>query len=262
MPEGDTVWLSARRLDQALSGEVLERAELRVPAFATSDLTGRKVLEVVARGKHILHRFSEGLTLHTHLGMDGAWHIYERDGRWRRPGSEARVVLSTNARGAVGFSLGSVELLVTEEEGDVIGHLGPDLLGPDWDPIEAGRRLSEDPKRPLGDALLDQRVMAGLGNVYRSEICFLSGVDPWTPVGDVDVASIVGLSKRVIEANRTTGRQITTGDARPGRQRWVYGRRSRPCRRCGTAIRYEQRGPGERVVYWCPTCQPPVASLP
>jgi endonuclease-8 len=154
--------------------------------------------------------------------------------------------------------LGVVELLPTREEHRVLGHLGPDVLGPDWDPEEVVRRLGLRPERTIGDALLDQRAMAGPGNVYRSEICFLRGVDPWTPVKDVrDLFGVVALTKRLMEANRTTGTQVTTGDTRPGRSRWVYGRGRRPCLRCGSPIRRGELGdPGEeRVVYWCPSCQ-------
>src|SRR5207249_11923439 len=136
--------------------------------------------------------------------------------------------------------LGVVELLPTTREDDVIGHLGPDPLGGDWNAEEAIRRLAADPARAIGDALLDQRVMAGPGNIYRCEACFLRGLHPNMPVGSVqDLSAVVDLMKRLMEANRATGRQITTGDARRGRDRWVYGRAGRRCRRCGTAIRRE-----------------------
>jgi endonuclease-8 len=168
---------------------------------------------------------------------------------------------------AVGFRLGVCELLPTAREQEVVGHLGPDVLGPDWDAAEAVRRLLADPDRAVGTALLDQRVMAGPGNIYKCEVCFLRGVDPWTPVGQVDdLPGTVDLLKRLMEANRTSGRQITTGDTRPGRTHWVAGRNGKPCRRCGTPIRKAEQESGagsrsashdaDRVTWWCPTCQP------
>ena len=259
MPEGDTVFLAATRLDRALGGRVLTRTDFRVPRYSTVDLSGRSMHEVASRGKHLLFRIGDDVTLHTHFQMDGTWHIYPRGEGWRQPGHEARVVLETEPYVAVGFRLPVVEVLDRSEEERVVGHLGPDLLGPDWDPDEATRRLSADPTRPIGDALLDQTVMAGLGNVYRSEICFLLGLDPMTPVGQVpDPARVVDRSRATIYANRATGNQITTGDTRPGRTHWVYGRGGEPCRRCGTRIERTHEGSAglERVVYRCPRCQP------
>jgi endonuclease-8 len=256
VPEGDTVHLAALRLNQALGGRRLLRTDFRVPAFATSDLSGQTVLGVVARGKHLLLRTDARITLHTHFKMDGSWHLYRRGEAWSIPGNHVRVVLETEDGVAVGVRLGITELIPTDRENDAVGHLGPDVLGPDWDPEEAVRRLGADPNRAVGDALSDQRVMAGPGNIYRSEVCFLRGIHPQAPIGSVaDLAALVALTKRLMEANRATGRQITTGVDRPGLERWVYGRRGRPCRRCGTAIR-RQAEPSERVVYWCPNCQP------
>jgi len=259
VPEGDTVHLAATRLHAALAGRVLTRTDFRVPAFATSDLSGQVVREVVARGKHLLFRTDANLTLHTHFKMDGSWRVYRPGQRWQGPDFQVRAVLENAERVAVGFRLAVVELLPTRGESRVVGQLGPDVLGPDWDPQEALRRLRSKPERPIGTALLDQEVMAGPGNVYKCEICFLRGLDPWTPVGEVrDLDGLVALTKRVMEANRSTGTQITTGDTRPGRERWVYGRKGQPCRRCGTPIRQaEQEGyEGERITYWCPSCQP------
>ena len=255
MPEGDTAYLACRRMDAALAGHRLTRSDLRVPRHATADLSGRRVEGVVARGKHLLHRIEGGLTLHTHLDMEGAWHLYRPGDRWRRPAFQARVVLATETYEAVGFSLGTVDLVATEREHEIVGHLGPDLLGDDWDPDEAARRLAADPNTAIGEALLDQRLMAGLGNVYRSEVCYLAGISPETPVGGCDLDHVVALSKRLIEANRATGNQITTGDARPGRGRWVYGRDRRPCRRCGTPVVKRSSASG-RPLYLCPSCQP------
>lgn len=258
MPEGDTVHLAARRLNEALSGRILVRTDFRVPSIATADLSGQTIREVVARGKHLMFRTDAGVTLHTHFEMEGSWHLYRHGERWRGPAHEVRVVLETAEHRAVGFRLPVVDLLPTTEEPRVVGHLGPDVLGPDWDPDEALRRLSADPGRTVGELLLDQRVMAGPGNVYRSEVCFLRGIHPSTRIGEVrDPAGVVRLTKRLMEANRGTGQQVTTGDTRRGRERWVYGRAGEPCRRCGSTI-VREYDPNGRPVFWCPACQPPV----
>jgi len=255
VPEGDTVYLAGSRLNAALAGQTLTRTDFRVPRFATVDLSGRRVREVVARGKHLLFRIQDGVTLHTHFMMDGTWQLYRPRERWSSPAFQARAVLETQPWIAVGFRLAVTELIPTQDEAEVVGHLGPDLLGPDWDAAEALRRLKKHGDRPLGEALLDQAVMAGLGNVYKCEVCYLRGLDPWLPVAMVpDLEAVVALAKRLIEANRTTGAQVTTGDLRRGRGQWVYARGGRPCRRCGTPIRRRQET-GERVTYWCPHCQ-------
>jgi endonuclease-8 len=262
VPEGDTVWRTALHLDQALSGSVLVSSDFRVPAYATLDLSGRAVMETLARGKHLLTRIGEGdeaVTLHTHLKMEGSWHLYRGGSPWRRPAHQARVVLRTADWTAVGFSLGIVEVLGRAEEDQVVGHLGPDLLGPDWDLDEAVRRVRSDPDRAVGEAILDQRNLAGIGNMYKSELCFLLGLDPRRPVGDVpDVAALVRKAKRLLEANKMRTAQTTTGDTRRGSQLWVYRRGGQPCRRCGTPVEVGMQGPQtqERATYWCPRCQP------
>lgn len=261
MPEGDTVWRTARRLHDALAGAVLLRCDLRVPRLATADLTGRRVLEARSRGKHLLTRFEGGLTLHSHLGMEGAWQVRAADGRRGSggPSHEIRALLGTADALAVGYRLPVLELLRTDEEDRAVGHLGPDLLGADWDAGEALRRLLADPARPVGEALLDQRILAGVGNVYRSELCFLARVPPWTPVGEVpEPARLVALARRLLVANRHRVRRSTTGELHRDRMLYVYGRARRPCRRCGTAVRSGELGPpGEqRIAYWCPRCQP------
>jgi endonuclease-8 len=258
VPEGDTVLVLAGQLHAALAGQVLRRTDVRVPRFAVADLTGQVVREVVARGKHLLLRTDGGATLHTHLKMDGRWDLYRPGARWRGPVRRVRVVLETDPWVAVGSSLGIVELVDTGREEEVLGHLGPDVLGPDWDPDEVLRRLTATPERTVGEAAIDQRVMAGPGNIYRSEALYLHGTDPWTPVAELrDPAGLIDLIKRLMEANRHTGRQVTTGDPRPGRSRWVYGRGGQPCRRCGTPIRQAELGEAtqERAVWWCPSCQ-------
>jgi len=259
VPEGDTVWLTARRLHAALGGQSLVRGDLRVPKLATVDLAGRRVLEVVARGKHLMARLEGEVTLHSHLRMDGAWHLYAPGERWRGGAPhQVRAVLETRSRTAVGYRLPVLELLPTAEEATVVGHLGPDLLGPDWDPARALAALAADPARPVGEALLDQRNLAGIGNVYAAELCFLRGVTPWTPFGDVGAPEkLVVLARRLLEANKARPGHVTTGDTRRGRTNWVYGREHQPCLRCGTPVRSARHGRAEqdRVAYWCPRCQ-------
>ncbi|HET7432127.1 MAG TPA: DNA-formamidopyrimidine glycosylase family protein [Nocardioides sp.] len=261
MPEGDTVWRAARRLDQALSGRVLTRTDVRVPAYATTDLAGATVTETVSRGKHLLTRIdgAGSWTLHTHLKMEGGWRVLAPGQRWPRPAHTARVVLETADAVAVGFSLGIVEVVPREREPDLVGHLGPDLLGPDWDPVEALRRLREQPDRTVKEALLDQTRLAGVGNMYACELCFISGVDPQTPVGEVpDLPRMVARAHQLLDQNRHRAVQSTTGDLTPRRNLWVYARGGQPCRRCGTRIVSTELGdPGrERVTYHCPRCQP------
>jgi endonuclease VIII len=261
VPEGDTVYLAARRLHDALAGRVLTRSDFRVPQLATTDLTGQQVLEVVSRGKHLLTRVGSGRTVHTHFRMDGTWHLYRPGTRWSGgPAYQVRVVLENADWQAVGYRLPVVELIATADEHTVVGHLGPDLLGPDWDLAEAVRRLRTDPTREIAPALLDQRNLAGIGNLYKTEALFLSGVTPWTAVADVDVEAIVRRAQRLMAANRDHWQQSTTGSTRRGEDHWVFERAGRPCRRCGTRVLEAlQAEPGRelvaRISYWCPTCQ-------
>jgi endonuclease-8 len=220
------------------------------------------VREFVSRGKHMLLRLDDGTTLHTHFRMDGTWHLYVPGERWRGgPDHEVRVVLETDDAVAVGYRLPVVEFVPTKDEDSVVGHLGPDLLGPDWDQEEALRRLRERPDREIGPALLDQRNLAGIGNLYKAEALYLRGVTPWTRVGDVtDLPALVALAQRLLHANREHWSQVTTGDTRPGRGQWVFERAGRPCRRCGTPIRMAEQVEREepaygRLTYWCPHCQ-------
>jgi formamidopyrimidine-DNA glycosylase len=257
MPEGDVVWYTGRRLHEALAGRPLTRSDFRVPRLATADLTGDVVIETVSRGKHLLTRTRDGLTVHTHLRMDGSWRV--------RPAAEQvrdshriRLVLANAEWQAVGYQLGIVELIRTSAERQVTGHLGPDLLGPDWDCAEAVQRLSAEPGRPIAEALLDQRNLAGVGVAFAAEMLFLRGIDPWRLVGDVQgLPALVELGQQLLDFNKTRLDRVTTGDTRRGRESWVYGRAGRPCRRCGTPIRRGEQGPPgqERLRFWCPACQ-------
>jgi endonuclease VIII len=257
MPEGDVVWRTARQLDKALAGRVLTRSDFRVPRYATSDLSGRAVDGTISRGKHLLTRVQGGLTIHTHLRMEGSWRIRPAGGLVP-PDHRIRLVLGNDECIALGYRLGIVEILPTGDEGRIVGHLGPDLLGPDWDTAEAIRRLRADPSRAVGEALLDQRNLAGLGNFFVTEMLFLRGVSPWRSVGQVeDLDALVELGRRLLDANKTRIDQVTTGDRAPGRRSWVYGRAGEPCRRCGTTVRRAEQGVTgeERARFWCPACQ-------
>lgn len=262
MPEGDTVWAAAKRLHSALAGRELTKSDFRVPRYATVDLTGRPVTEAVARGKHLLIRIEAEtpVTVHSHLKMEGSWHIYHPGQKWRRPAFTARAVLATAESVAVGFSLGTLEVIHTASEPDAVGHLGPDLLGPDWDPDEAVRRLLQKPDRAIGLALLDQRNLAGIGNIYRNEACFLAGVHPSVPVAEVPrLDRMVETSQRLLQVNRDRKIRTTTGMTPPGAGMWVYRRDRQPCRRCGTLVRRGRLGEtttAARDIYYCPFCQP------
>jgi endonuclease-8 len=258
VPEGDTVYATAHRLTEALGGAILIKGELRHPRLATADLAGRTFRRAVSVGKHLFLRFDDELSLHCHLGMDGSWRVYDR----RPPiGHRVRAVLATADRYALGTSLLEMALVRTPDEKRLVSHLGPDLLDPDWSDThhaEAVRRLTATPERELADALLDQRLLAGIGNVYKAELCFLLGVSPWTPVSEVDAGKAVSLSRELLLRNALRPIRNTTGDPRRGRETWVYGRQRTGCLRCGGRVVVAGQGaaPRERVTYYCPHCQP------
>jgi endonuclease-8 len=258
VPEGDAVFSTALRLREALAGRVLTRSDFRVPRYATVNLAGQTVTDAASRGKHLLIRTDRGLTVHTHLKMEGAWRIRPAGGRPFREGHQLRLLLANAEWVAAGYQLGITEVLRTAREDQVTGHLGPDLLGPDWDADAAVARLARAPERPIGEALLDQRNLAGLGTVYMAETLFLRGVDPARAVGSVsDLPALVELGRQLLDANKERAGQVTTGVARPGQENWVYGRAGRACRRCGTVIKRGAAGPPgqERIRFWCPNCQ-------
>jgi endonuclease VIII len=266
MPEGDTIYRIAEVLRRTLLGATITSAYAqprpglrRVPNLER--VVGSLVTSVEARGKHLLIGFDNGLTLRTHLRMRGAWHRYRVGEPWSRPASQASAVLKTPTAVAVCFDAPEVELMTDAE---VARHpqltaLGPDLLSRAFEPDEAVRRLAADGQRPVGEALLDQRLMAGVGNVYKSEICFIERVNPWRAIGELDepaVGGIVATAHRLLGANIGGGARVTTGQRRGGRELWVYGRAGRPCRRCGTLIEGRRQGEQARMTYWCPRCQP------
>ncbi len=248
-------------MHRVLAGQVLTRTDFRVPQIATSDLSGQTVAEVVSRGKHLLARTDEGLSLHTHLKMEGAWHLYRQGSRWGGgPWHEIRAVLETGTWAAVGYRLGIVELIPTAQEERVVGHLGPDLLGADWDLEEALARLRRrNPDISIGEALLDQRNLAGIGNLYKNEVLFVSGINPWTKVSELeDLPKLITKARRMLTLNTVHWVQATTGKANRGQQHWVFERAGRPCRRCGSPIEAAEQGwaGAARLTYWCPVCQP------
>jgi endonuclease VIII len=250
MPEGDTVFHTAETLRRTLVGRTLTRCDVRVPRFATVDLTGELVDEVCSRGKHLFIRVGPA-SVHSHLKMDGSWRVGDRSARVDH---RARIILEADDIRAVGVDLGVLEILDRAHDGDAVAHLGPDLLGPDWDPQLAAANLTAHPDRPIAEALLDQRVLAGIGNVYCNELCFVSGRLPTSPVSAVtDPHRLVSRAREMLWTNRYRWNRCTTGDTRAGRQLWVYGRARQSCRRCGTRISYDDTG--ERVAYWCPACQ-------
>lgn len=277
MPEGDTLFRTATVLREVLAGKEVTAARGRPDGVALGRAVGSHVERVESVGKHLLISFSNGLSLHTHLRMNGSWHRYGSGERWRRSPARAVAVIEVSYAMAVCFDAPTVELLDSRALGlhPVLAALGPDLLASEPDLAEVIRRLTAPSRAqmPLGEALLDQTAMAGLGNVYRSEVCFIERVDPFLAVERVDAAvlrRVATTGQRLIHANRHDPARTTTLDAtgappgpsrsrRPGDRLYVYGRTGRPCRRCGTPIRSVVTGQLPRRTYWCPACQPPGA---
>ena len=256
MPEGDSIFRAARTLDRALAGRTVTRFESVFPCLTRVDqdrpLRGRTLERVTPRGKHLLMWFSGDLVLHTHMRMKGSWHLYRPGERWMRPRHDMRIVVGTDAWDAVAFNVPTAEFLDAgaANESATLRDLGPDLLSPEFDADEAVRRLEALPDVEIGDALLDQHALAGIGNIYKSEALFACGVSPFARVGDVPretLAKIVATARRLLQAHASeTGRRGA---------RSVYGRGGMPCRRCGTAITRRAQGPNARSTYWCPRCQ-------
>lgn len=261
MPEGDTVYRTAHRLDQALAGAPLTRSDLRWPDLSTLDFRGVTTTEVVARGKNILHRLGNGVTIHSHLRMEGQWRIESTASVTGRSlaNLQLRAVLGTQTWTALGARLGDLHVVPTAQEHQLVGHLGPDVLGPDWDPGEAARRLALG-STTIGAALLDQRNLAGVGTLYASETLFLERLGPWTPAADVSPSTMTSLVERahlLLDRGRRHAIQSTTGSDRLGETAWVHARSGRPCRRCGDPVRVAMIGeaPRDRTMFYCPVCQ-------
>ena len=272
MPEGDTIFRAARTMQRALGGAVVTRFESVFPALnrvdVDSPLTGRTIDSVSAQGKHLLIAFSGDLILRTHMRMHGSWHLYRPGERWQRPHRDMRLVIETAAFVAVGFNVPIAEFLTAR---DVSRHrqlqaLGPDLLSPDFDQGAAAERLRAHPADTIADALLNQRIVAGIGNVFKSEILFLTGVHPHRTVNalsDETVARLLSVARTELRANVLTHSQTlspavgrrTLRSLDPRVKLWVYGRAGKPCRRCGAIISSEKTGPDARNTFWCPECQ-------
>jgi endonuclease VIII len=273
VPEGDTIFRAARTLHRALAGRVVTAFESVYPALTRIDtdapLSGRTVLSASARGKHLLIAFSGDLTLHTHMRMHGSWHIYRTGERWRAPKHDMRVRVATDRYEAVGFNVPIAEFLTSQQldRHEQIQALGPDLADAGFDREEVWRRMATRAVDPIHDTLLNQRVLAGIGNVLKSEVLFVAGISPFTPTGTLDRArfdrlmdvSLKLMKMNVVESVSMTpgfGRR-TTGSLDPSAKVFVYGRGGKPCRKCGTAIETRKTGPDARLTYWCPRCQPP-----
>lgn len=273
MPEGDTIYRSAAALNRALSGREVVRFESVFPALtrvhADHPLTAMTVERVQSAGKHLLMHFSGGVVLRTHMRMHGSWHIYRPGERWRARRSEMRVLVATAAFEAVGFNIPVAEFIRSRDLAThaVLSRLGPDGLDPRFDRDEAIRRLRSRPSMPIADALLDQRLLAGLGNVFKSEVLFSCGINPFAAVAELDerqLAQLVDTGRKLLQSNVRpdsngltphTGHRRTTGRDNPEESLWVYGRARLPCRRCSTAIAVRKHGAGARLTYWCPKCQ-------
>jgi endonuclease-8 len=249
VPEGDVLFRTASTLQRWLAGR-----EVTGATAAAKPMVGRTVEKVEANGKHLLIRFDSGHVLHSHMRMTGSWHVYSTGEKWQRPANQARVTVTCGNRVAVCFNAPIVELLEPGAEANhpSLSGLGPDILGQplDLDEIRA-RARRRPPDTPLGELLLDQRVVAGIGNVWRCEALFLEGLSPWAPVSslkDDELDALMSTAARIM--NESLG--PFTG--RP--ERWVYRRTGRPCRRCRTPIKSRGQGEQARTAYWCPTCQP------
>lgn len=265
MPEGDTIFRTAEVLRAALVGRRITAARAqpqpglrRVPDL--SRVIGGTVVSVEARGKHLLIGFDNGLTMRSHLRMTGSWHRYRPGEPWRRPVRQASAILETAESVAIAFNTPVVELLTDADlrRSPPLTALGPDLLSRSFDAGEALRRLRERSREELGNALLDQRAVAGIGNVYKSEVAFLEGLDPWALVGSFEDDALMGVlrtARRLLQANTRGGARVTTESPARGQGLWVYGRAGRPCRRCGTTIQVRRQGKLARLTFWCPRCQ-------
>ena len=264
MPEGDTIFQIAAALRPLLVGQEVLAARASTPGPRMERVIGSHVTAVEPVGKHLLIRFDNGLALHTHLRMGGTWHRYAPGERWRMAAWKARVVLEVPDHVVVCFNAPVAELMPDRATGlhPALVALGPDLLRDDFDADEAFRRLRSRADLEVAEALLDQRVMAGVGNVFKCEILFAESVNPWTPVaalGDETLRALISTARRLLLDNTTPGRphRVTTrGDPSARGSLWVYGRANRPCSRCATPIQVRRQGQHNRITYWCPRCQP------
>jgi endonuclease VIII len=250
MAEGDTILRSARRLDAALGGEAVavSAPNPRGRAARVERLDGRRLDRIDSHGKNLLLRFGD-LVLHSHLGMNGSWHVYPRGGSWRKPRRSAWAVLAGETQEAVQFGGPTLRLLPVARLGrdPQLARLGPDVLAPDFDPDAAIRLLRRDPARAVGDALLDQTLVAGIGNIFKSEACFAARLDPWQPVGE--------LSDEDLHAVLRSARELMLEAVASGRHTYAVYKGRRPCPSCGGRVSARGQGDANRTTYWCPSCQ-------
>jgi len=279
VPEGDTIFRAARALHKALAGAPVNGFETAYAHLASTNdnapVSGRIVEKVEARGKWLLIHFSGDLFLVTHMLMSGSWHIYRLGERWKRPRTDMRIVIRTAQYEAVAFAVPVAQFHTARslERNTAIPRLGPDLLKDEFAEDDAKTRIRAHADEEIGNVLLNQRVMAGIGNVFKSEICFVCGVHPFRLVlslSDREIDCLVDSARRLMGANVTdtsgdqivtyTGIRRTTGRSDPAARVWVYRRKGEQCRRCGAIIEMRRQGPGARSSYWCPNCQPLAAS--
>ena len=265
MPEGDTIHYAAKRVGAALTGREIRAIETPHPRTRgerwSQKLDGRGVRAVDAHGKHLFIRFDGDLTLHSHLRMTGKWGVYRHGERWRRARRRAWLVIRTEEHEVVQFD-GPVLQLTTDSRTRFDPHLaglGPDVLAPEFDQDKFLSRIREDDQtRGLGEALLDQRNLAGIGNIWKAESCFMAGLDPWKPTAEVDDGRLLGLVENIrplMAKSAERGGHITTFEGDRRGATWVYGRDGLPCRRCGTIVRARGQGDDNRTTFWCPGCQ-------
>jgi endonuclease-8 len=251
MPEGDTIHRAARTLHAALTGRTITRFESVLPKLARVEVAGRTVEGVRAEGKNLFIDLSGDLHLHTHMRMHGSWHLYRPGERWRKRRSDMRIVLETDAWVAVGFNIPVAGF-------NTVVEIGPDLLGESFDVDEAMRRMREHDADEIADVLLNQRVIAGIGNEYKSEVLFLGRINPFASrLTDEQRGELLRIARKLMLANirkRTQGRN-TTFSLDPSQSKYVYGRGGKPCRKCGTPIAVKRQGRDARLTFWCPRCQ-------
>jgi endonuclease-8 len=275
LPEGDSIFRTARTLHRALAGRPVTRFESVFPKLTRVDgdapLRGRIVERVESRGKHLIIWFSGGLVLRTHMRMKGAWHLYRPGERWQRPRHEMRIVLETSDVHAIAFNVPVAEFIAAGAvlEAEALRTLGPDPLSDGFDAADAAARIGARGTMEIADALLDQTAIAGIGNIFKSEVLFAGRVHPFTKVSELsaeDIGRLVTIAVKFLRVNVAetagsggivtySGLRRTTGRSDPGARLWVYGRAGKPCRRCGTPISSRKQGPHARSTYWCPRCQ-------
>jgi endonuclease-8 len=276
MPEGDTIFRTARALGRALAGKPIAGFRSTYPMLTRfnddAQLAGQTVERVESRGKWLLIHFSGGAALATHMLMSGSWHIYRPGERWQQPRANMRIVLENSEYIAVGFRVPVAKILKPGELTRAVGipAAALDVLNDEFDAEAAARRVLAHQDEEIADVLLHQEVLAGVGNVFKSEICFVTGINPFCKVAALDgdrVRAAIAAAQRLLAANvlEDSGETIvtyggrkrrTTHEADPGASLWVYGREGEPCRRCGEPIHRRIQGPDARVTFWCPRCQP------